>query len=176
MLDLNKTSGGAVADRGWTLESEVSAFPKIWDVKKAFGTAAASGAVHIPLPGNGTHFAVRAGGEVASTGVPILHSPAIGGRATLRGYSWRRFTGDKTAFGSAELRVPVGVLPLFIRWRTGVFGLVDAGRVWYNGESDGKWHTGVGGGIWLSTLGQTFSVAYANGDSGHIYITKGLSF
>lgn len=175
-LHLDLTPGGAIPDRGFTLESEVAGYPAVWDVNDTFGTAEMVAAAYVPLPGEGTHFAVRAGGAVASSGVPILHAPAIGGRQTLRGYSWRRFTGEKTAFGSAELRVPVGMLPLFIRWRTGVFGLADVGRVWFDGKSDGDWHSGFGGGVWLSTLGQTFSIAYAHGEKGGIYFQKGLSF
>ena len=176
-LNLDQTSGGGIPDRGFTLESELAAYPAVWDVNKTFGTASATGAAYIPLPGEGTHFAVKAGGAIASSGVPILHAPAIGGRQTLRGYSWRRFTGEKTAFGSAELRVPVGMLPLFIRWNAGVFGLADAGRVWFDGESTGKWHSSFGGGVFLTTLGQTLSFSYAQGkEGGGLYFQKGMSF
>ncbi len=175
-LELDLTPGGAIPDRGFTFESEIAGYPAVWDVNDTFGTATATAAAYVPLPGEGTAFAVRAGGAIASSSVPILHAPAIGGRQTLRGHSWRRFTGDKTAFGSAELRVPVGMLPLFIRWRTGVFGLADVGRVWFDGKSDGGWHSGFGGGVWLSTLGQTFSIAFAHGEQGGIYFQKGMSF
>ena len=176
LMDVDQTSSAAVPDRGWTLQSELTGYPAVWDLNDSFGTAALSGAVYVPLPGEGTHFAVRAGGAVASDRTPILHSPAIGGRHTLRGYSWRRYTGERTAYGSAELRVPTGSVPLFIRWKMGVFGLADIGRVWFDGESDGGWHKGYGGGVWLSTLGQTFSVAYARGEKGGIYFQKGVSF
>ena len=176
-LELDQTSGGGIPDRGFTLKSEAAAYPAIWDVNKTFGTAEATGAAYIPLPGDGTHFAAKVGGAIASSGVPVLHAPFVGGRQTLRGYSWRRFTGEKTAFGSAELRVPVGVLPLFIRWNAGVFGLADAGRVWFDGESDGKWHSAFGGGVFLTTLGQTVSFSYAHSkEGGGLYFQKGMSF
>ncbi len=122
------------------------------------------------------NLALRVGGAMATGSIPVLHAPAIGGRESLRGYAWRRYNGDETAFGSAELRVPVGVLPLLIRWNVGVFGLADAGRVWFDRQSDGGWHAAAGGGVWFSTLGQTFSVAYAYGDKGRIYLQKGMSF
>jgi hypothetical protein len=57
-----------------------------------------------------------------------------------------------------------------------VFGLMDVGRVWLDGESPGGWHKGVGGGLWFSSLGQTFSVAYAHGDEHRFYLQKGMSF
>jgi len=175
-LDLDRTPAQAVPDRGWRLDSEFTGFPGVWNLKESFSTAAVSLATYVPLPGVGAHVALRAGGAIASGAFPVLHAPAIGGRHTVRGYTWRRFTGDQTAFGSAELRVPVGVFPFILKWNTGVFGLMDAGRVWFERESPGGWHTSVGGGLWFSSLGQTFSVSYARGDSGRFYVQKGVSF
>ena len=83
---------------------------------------------------------------------------------------------DRSAFGSAELRIPLGTVPLLINWKSGIFGLVDAGRLWLDGESPGGWHTGFGGGVWISALGQTISAAYAHGDTNRFYLQKGLSF
>jgi hypothetical protein len=175
-FELERVARGSVPDRGVRAVSEFSAFPAILDVDKSFGTAQGAAMAYIPLGLNGMHVGLRAGGAAATDGVPILHSPAIGGRETVRGYNWRRYAGDRAAFGSAELRVPVGEVPFLIRWKVGAFGLVDAGRVWFKGESTDGWHKGVGGGLWFSTLGQTLSVAYAHGNEGHFYLTKGMSF
>jgi len=51
-------------------------------------------------------------------------------------------------------------------------------RAWrgFDGSSDGGWHTGVGGGVWLAALGKSVSVAYARGDSPRLYIKTGLSY
>ena len=175
-MNVERTTNATIPDGGWKLESELSGFPALWDVPTSFGTAAITGAAYIPLPGRGTHLGFRAGGAAATDDVPIQHAPTIGGKATLRGYRFQRYAGEQTIFGSAELRVPVGVLPVFIRWNTGVFGLADAGRVWTDGRSSGNWHTAIGGGVWFSTLGQTFSVAYARGEEGRLYLQRGLSF
>jgi hypothetical protein len=175
-LKLERVVRGAVPDKGVKLVSEVTAYPGLLDVNKAFGTAEGAAMAYVPLSKNGTHIGLRAGGAFATDEVPILHAPAIGGRQTVRGYSWHRYTGDRTAFGSAELRVPVGEMPFLIRWKVGAFGLADVGRVWFDGESDGNWHKGYGGGLWFSTLGQTLSIAYARGSEGHLYLTKGMSF
>jgi hypothetical protein len=176
-LMLDRTMTGDIPAAGFKLQSEVVGYPAIPGSNEAFGTASGSLAAYLPLIGGGTHLAFRAGGAAASTSdVPLLNAPAIGGRSTLRGYDSRRFTGDRTAYGSAELRVPVGVLPFLIRWNVGVFGLADAGRVWYDDRSPGSWHTATGGGIWFSTLGQTISVAYAKGEKGSFYIRKGAFF
>jgi hypothetical protein len=176
-LTLDKTMTGDVPAGGFKLQSEIIGYPAIPGANEAFATASGSLAAYLPLLGGGTHLAFRAGGALASTpDVPLLNAPAIGGRSTLRGYDSRRFTGDRTAYGSAELRVPVGVLPFLIRWNVGVFGLADAGRVWYDNSSPGTWHTAAGGGIWFSTLGQTFSIAYAKGEKASFYIRKGAFF
>ncbi|MGH7475299.1 MAG: BamA/TamA family outer membrane protein [Longimicrobiales bacterium] len=175
-LELDLTGSGAVPDRGWTLQAELAAYPPLLDVAESFGTAAALGSAYLPLPGDGTHLALRAGSAFASGTFPMQHAPGIGGRETVRGYRWRRFTGETSAFGSAELRVPVGTLPLFVRWRLGVFGLADAGRVWYESQSQGGWHVGIGGGVWLDALGQAFSLAFARGEQNRVYLQRGVSF
>jgi hemolysin activation/secretion protein len=126
---------------------------------------------------NGLHLAARVGGASAWGDVAVQDAPYIGGRSSVRGFSSRRFMGDRTAFGSVELRLPLETrIPLLINWKSGVFALADAGRVWLDGESPGKWHAGFGGGIWINALGQTFSAAFAHGEGNRFYITKGMSF
>lgn len=167
---------GPVSDRGWTLDTEVSAFPPILDFDKTVTTATAVAAAYVPVASNGVHLAMRIGGASASGPVPVQEAPWIGGLSTVRGFTSRRYTGDRSAFGSVELRVPIGYVPLLVRWRLGVFGLADAGRVWLDGKSPGGWHSGFGGGLWLASLGQAFSVAYARGEENRFYLKRGLSF
>jgi hypothetical protein len=175
-LELDRTSSSVPSGLGWTLRSEVAGYPPILDLSKRLTTAQAVAAVSVPISATGYHVALRAGGAAASGDVPVQNAPAIGGGSTVRGYSSRRYTGDRSAFGSAEVRAPVGTLPLFLKWKTGVFALADAGRVWMDGESLGGWHKGVGGGVWFAALGQTLSVAYAHGDENRFYLQKGLFF
>jgi hypothetical protein len=175
-LSLDRTTQGPVSDKGWTFTGELVGYPPLWDVEESFSTAGATLATYVPLPGNGTHLAFRVGGEIASGSFPVQHAPAIGGRRTVRGYGYQRYRGESSTFGSAEIRVPTGTVPLFVKWQSGVFALADAGRVWFDGESPGGWHSGFGGGFWLSSLGQTFSIAYAHGEANRFYLTRGLSF
>ncbi|MEJ7760284.1 MAG: BamA/TamA family outer membrane protein [Gemmatimonadaceae bacterium] len=185
-LALDRTPGGAAPDRGWRFQANLAGFPPLWNVDQSFSTAAGVGSMYFPLPGDRAHVAFRTGGAFASGAFLVQHAPTIGGRETVRGFDFQRFTGESSAFGSAEIRVPAGTLPLFLRWRTGVFGLVDAGRVWFDDaaepgrpalpRSDGGWHTGVGAGFWLSALGQTVSVAFVRGEVNRVYLQRGLSF
>lgn len=175
-LDMDQAARSATTERGWTFNAELAGYPPLWDVEGSFNTASAVGAAYLPLTGETAHLALRAGGAFASGAFPLQHAPAIGGRETLRGYQFQRYAGETTAFGSAEVRVPFGTLPLLVRWHTGVFGLVDVGRVWFEERSPGGWHSGVGGGIWLSSLGQTISLAYAYGEQSRFYLQRGMSF
>ena len=70
------------------------------------------------------------------------------------------------AFGGAELRMPLFRMNLGLRGIFGVMGLVDAGRVWYDGESDGELHTGIGGGVFFHVAGQSVTVTVARPASG----------
>ena len=174
-LDLDQTTS-APATRGFTFKSEALLLPPIMDVDETAATLRAVAATYVPIMSNGLHLAARLGGSSAWGDVAVQDAPYIGGRSSVRGYSSRRFIGDRTAFGSVELRMPMGTVPLLINWSSGVFALADAGRVWLDGESPGKWHTGLGAGVWITALGQTFSAAYAHGEGNRFYLTKGMSF
>ncbi|HEX6308672.1 MAG TPA: ShlB/FhaC/HecB family hemolysin secretion/activation protein, partial [Longimicrobiales bacterium] len=104
-----------------------------------------------------------------------VHEAAfLGGRNSLRGFETDRFAGDAAAYGSTELHLPLGTLTLLVRGEVGAFGLADAGRVWFDGDSPGGWHTSFGGGAWFSSLGRTLSLTYARGDIGRLYLRLGM--
>lgn len=175
-LSLDRTTAAPVSDRGWTARVELAGYPPVWDVEQSFSTAATTVAIYLPLPGDGVHLALRTGGEIASGMYPVQHAPAIGGRRSVRGYAYHRYTGETSSIGSAELRIPTGKVPLLIKWNAGVFGLADAGRVWFDGQSKGDWHTSIGGGFWLTSFGKTFSFAYAHGAEHRVYLQQGVSY
>ncbi|HUF51232.1 MAG TPA: BamA/TamA family outer membrane protein [Longimicrobiales bacterium] len=175
-LQLDRTDQDAVPTRGWTFDAVLAGYAPIWDAAESFSTAGAVASAYVPLADDGPHVALRAGGKLVSGLAPVQYAPAVGGRATLRGYDWDRYTGDTSAYGSTELRVPTGSVSLFVRWQVGVFALADVGRVWFDGRTDGGWHTGLGGGLWLSSLGKGVSVAYAHGEGHYVYLSSGLFF
>jgi hemolysin activation/secretion protein len=102
----------------------------------------------------------------------------VGGTSTLRGHRGERFAGDAAAYGSAELRQPLARVELVVRGTLGAFALADAGRVWFEGDSDGGWHTAVGGGLFFTFLdrAQTVSVAYARGEVARVHLEVGMPF
>jgi hypothetical protein len=173
-IDLDRTDADGVPMRGWRLHTDVGGFPPLWDLSKSFTTTRAEGSAYIPLLPNRVHLAVRGGASMASGTFPAQYAAMIGGWRTLRGYRWERFSGDASVDGSTELRVPVGTVNLLLRWNAGVFGLADVGRVWMSGESEGGWHKGFGGGVWLEALGRAISFAYAKGEEHRLYVKAGL--
>jgi hypothetical protein len=160
---------GAMPRSGFAVRSEMLAFD---DHATATGTAATFFSFGRPT------LALRVGGsKVFGDEFPLQDAAFIGGSSSLRGYRWNRFAGDAALFGGAELRFPVTRAVLFTRGDLGILALADAGRVWFDGESEGGWHTGVGGGLYFHTLGQTISVQYAQGeDEGRFYVKFGAAF
>lgn len=149
------------------------------EVGSAFGRMEGSVSGYATVPGTyfGPTLAVRVGGQFAAGDYPFQESAFLGGSQSLRGYPSQRFRGDAALFGSAELRARLAYVNLGLaRFHVGVFGLVDAGRVYVDGDSPGDWHTATGGGISLGTLGRTFTAAYASGEKGSIYLTMGTAF
>ena len=173
-LELDRTDAEGVPMRGWKLEADVRGFPPLWNLSQSFATTRAEGSVYVPLLPNRAHLAVRGGASMASGLFPAQYAATVGGWSSLRGYSYRRFSGDAAVDGSTELRVPLGTVNFLMRWNTGIFGLADVGRVWMDGESDGSWHTGVGGGVWFEALGRAVSIGYARGDGHRLYLKTGL--
>ena len=174
-LDLDQTTSSP-ATRGFTFRSEALVLPPILDIDETATTVRAVAATYMPIMSNGLHAAARIGGASSWGDVAVQDAPFLGGRSSLRGYASRRYIGDRTAFGSVELRMPIGTIPLLINWKSGLFGLADVGRVWLDGDSPGGWHAGFGGGVWINALGQTFSAAFAHGDENRFYLQKGMSF
>ncbi len=162
---------------GFALYAGASSYPGgVLDIDAPFhevhATAAKYWSIGSPV------LAVRAGGKrVFGDGFPLHEAAFIGGFNSLRGYRWNRFAGDASVFGGAELRVPITRAVIFSRGDLGVLALADAGRVFFDNESGGGWHTGFGGGVWFQTLGQMVTATYAKGsDEGRFYLKLGAPF
>lgn len=178
VLELSNTDQGAAPRRGYRMFVQAAGFPAAWDAEETFGTALAQVSGYLPLFG-GTHLAARVGGEaVMGDQFPAFDAASLGGRRSVRGYRFDRYTGDAAGWGNLELRIPIDTVDIIVNGELGVFGLADAGRVWMDGESTGGWHTSWGGGLWFSAFDRAISIAWARGDhpDGRFYIWQGLPF
>ena len=158
-----------VPRRGWTLAAEGALLPlRLEGEERAHARSRVVATGYLPL-GPGPVLAARAGGEAVWGDFPVQHAVFLGDGATLRGYRLQRFAGDRSAFGSVELRQrvtgPVGVL-----------ALADAGRVWHRGASPGGWHTAVGAGAWAAVAGRVVSATVAYGETTVGYLGFSLPF
>jgi outer membrane translocation and assembly module TamA len=173
-LTMDRTTIEAERQSGFGLNAGASGYPAALDAEESFGEAHALARLFVPL--GWPTLALRAGGQRSWGSFPLHESAFIGGRWSLRGFRWNRFAGDASAFGAAELRVPIVRITLLTRGQLGVIGFADAGRVWLDGDSAGDWHTGAGGGLWFGSLGQQVSVTYAKGDEHRVYLYYGMPF
>ena len=166
-------------------------YPRAWDVESAFGSIDGEVRTYVtaPIPTYPT-LALRAGGKKVWGTFPFHESAFLGGpglieggksNGNVRGFRKNRFAGDTALYGNSELRLVLAKIKLLVPGELGLFGAADAGRVIYDKDPDDAdtWHTGVGGGLWLSFLQrrQTLSVAAVNGDDlTGVYLRAGLTF
>lgn len=170
------------AKSGVLLRTGGTIYPKVWDVEGTFGEVNGAASVYLTAPVlTSPTLALRAGGQKVWGDYPFHEAAYIGGPRTLRGYHENRFSGDASAFGNAELRFGVCKLKVLIPGELGLFAAADAGRVFLGSDpsSADEWHTGVGGGFWLSFINrlQTLSVAIMNGDDlTGVYLRTGFMY
>ncbi|MGD2134994.1 MAG: BamA/TamA family outer membrane protein [Gemmatimonadales bacterium] len=168
--------------RGILVTGGASAFAPIWDADSAYGEVHGAASVYLtaPVPAAPT-LALRIGGKKVWGRFPFHEAAYLGGASDLRGFRQERFAGDAALYANAELRLQLGRYSFLVPGRFGVFGLADAGRVFYGpavGESD-TWHTAVGGGVWLSFINrrQILSAALARSEEfTALYVRAGFLY
>lgn len=144
-----------------------------------FARARGEGAAYLPVA-RGTTLAMRAGGERVWGEFPVQEAVFLGGGESLRGFSRNRFAGDAALWGNAELRASLGTANLAVaRGNLGAIVLGDAGRVYFDGRSEGGWHPTYGGGVYFSMLDRAYTgtILAARGEDGwKAYVKLGLPF
>ncbi|RVU02756.1 hypothetical protein EOD41_02110 [Mucilaginibacter limnophilus] len=93
----------------------------------------------------------RIGGGITIGKTAFYQSLFLGGQQNLQGYRQYRFAGQHSVYNNLELRVKLGdFISYILPGQFGITGFFDTGRVWEQGESSDKWHTGQGGGIYFA--------------------------
>ena len=168
------------ATRGVLFELGGKLYPAVWDVDSTFGELHGVATTYLSAraPLDPT-LALRIGGRKLWGAYPYFEAAFIGDPSTVRLGRVNRYAGDASAYGSAELRLALGELQVVLPADIGVFGLVDAGRVFLEGESSDEWHTAVGGGLWLAFLNRAYTLSVAAASSEErtgIYVQAGFGF
>jgi hypothetical protein len=179
-VDTRDNSGNP--KRGLFVTAAGAVYPAVWNVDSTFGEVHGTASLYLTanIPTEPT-LALRAGGKKVWGKVPFLEAAYVGGGTDLRGYRSRRFAGNASVFGNAELRFSVAPFRILVPGSFGLFALTDVGRVFYEGDPTdaNTWHVGYGGGIWISVIDriQTLTVAVAKGDDlTGVYIRAGFMY
>ena len=163
-----------IASKGVTLALTGRAFPAVLDVRSAFGSVSLVGTTFLTahsLPLEPT-LAFRAGAQRMFGTYPFFEAANIGGRASLRGLTDRRYAGDASLYGNSDLR-----LRFAKSW--GVLGLADLGRVFLDGESSKSWRVSLGGGVWIAPPGgkhMLSAILAGSGERLRFYVHTGFHF
>ena len=175
--------------RGFFAALRGTYFPKVWDVESDFGQVNGNANLYLSA-GRVATLALRVGGKKLFGEYPYMEAASIGEGGlgvgalaepedTVRGFRARRYIGDSSAWANAGLRLRVSHIDLVLPGAWGVTAFGDVGRVWLEGESSDTWHTGVGGGIWLSFLNDRMALSggLAHSEEDDIfYFSGGFSY
>jgi hypothetical protein len=167
------------ATRGAHLKVEGTVFPAVWDVDSTFGSLHAEASTYLTPPISlRPTLGLRVAGMRVWGAFPYVEAAFVGGSSTVRGLPSQRFLGHASAYGNAELRLPLSRLYLLAPVQLGIFGLAEVGRVWQQGESSDTWHSAFGGGISLAFLApaNTVTAAIAHGEQTSVYLGTGFMF
>ena len=191
-LAVDESSGAYPARRRVTAHLTASVAPGIFSNPAAF--AKLRGAISAVY---GTHVLTNVelkaelAGERNFGTYPFFEAAFLGGTTTrppldltgasignrLRGYDLNRFAGDAAVVANTELNLEIGKYTAFLPLRYGVWGLCDVGRVYLDGERSSKWHTGVGGGLWVGLFASSSFISLAGSlKAAMVRSDDGLSF
>lgn len=130
--------------------------------------------LYIPLHSHFT-YAFNVSGTHVFNEFEYYHAASLGSinytksNDVIRGYRRDRFSGRSSLAFNNELRIKLfNFKTILFPGEFGINGFVDTGRVWFDGESSSKWHSNVGGGIWVNpmdmlVINATYSVSPEEG-------------
>lgn len=177
--------------RGSWVRAGGAVYPGVWNVESAFASMEGEASAYLTagIPTSPT-LALRGGAKGVWGPFPFFESAFLGGpgvvgsgisAGNLRGFRKNRFAGDASLYGNSELRLVLRKTRLLVPGELGLFVTADAGRVMSDEDplNTNKWHTSIGGGIWMSFLKrrQTLSAAVVQGDDlTGFYLRSGFMF
>jgi hypothetical protein len=172
---------GTASGTGWLLLAGGSYHPGILDLNRgSFGEVSGAITTYVSATREGRQTAaLRVGGKKVFGTAPFYEAASIGGFGTVRGLRAERFAGSAAAYANLELRTFLSEIRLVVPVDVGVFGLLDAGRVFQRKDFSGTWHTAVGGGVWIAPLRRehVLSLSLARSTEGSaLYLTTGFMY
>jgi len=176
-LALKQDTRDSAWSRGIFVRASASYYPQVWDVENPFGEVSALATTYFTFPIlTRPTLALRGGAKKVFGDFPYYEAAFVGGRTSLRAMHRQRFAGDAALHGTTELRVPIARVNYFLPWSFGAIGFMEAGRVYFNGESPGTWHSARGVGGWIGLLGPRTAVHIVRTNRADRRIVVGLGF
>lgn len=167
-LPFNDNPAAGYPTSGFFFDATARYQPPVWDVDESYGSVGGSLSGYVSAGENArATLGLRVGGEATFGKVPYFDRATIGGgrffsgSATNRGFRQRRFAGDQSVFGNADLRIVLGRAKIIVPSDFGLMGFFDVGRVFVSQENSDDWHPSGGGGVWISPLVRTNTISFS---------------
>lgn len=128
-----------------------SYYPGIGGLTSGFGSVESALSYGVGAgPESRPKLLVHLGGKKMWGRYPFAESAFLGGGSSLLGLPEQRYAGDASAFGAAELNLPLFRIRRLVPGTGGVLALAQSGRVFLSGEDSSDWHSAAGPGVWFS--------------------------
>lgn len=138
---------------GLMIDLSATGYPAALDVVSPFEVYALHTAAYYTFPIIKRPFlSLKAGAQAVRGDFPFQEAAFIGGKPSERDIPRERYAGDRSFYGSAELRLPLFGFAYFLPFDFGTYIYADAGRVYLDGASPGGLHHSQGAGIWIGIL------------------------
>ena len=153
-LDIEGRDNLQYPRNGYLISMNGSVYPDVFNTAETYYKAEFDLRGYItPEPVSFSTLALRVGGSRVWGKYPFFDGAAIGGKESLRGYLYKRFSGDVAIFGQAEMRLSLADINIILKSRFGITLFAEAGRVFILNTPSKQWHPSYGFGIWSAYLG-----------------------
>jgi outer membrane protein assembly factor BamA len=160
-LNVNTKDHPVLTTRGVTWNTTLRVLNGLNDNSYDFTQLRSDFAFFVPLS-KSVVIASRFGGGHNFGDFEFYQAQYLGALDNLRGYRKNRFAGESMAYNNTELRIGFGQFTSYLfPSAIGMILFHDIGRVWHDSDPSAKWHSGYGGGLWISPMKRTvISVMY----------------
>ena len=156
---------------------KVQSYAGLNDYSKGYTQITGEASFYVHFADTVITLADRVGGGATFGNAAFYQSLFLGGQGNLLGYRQYRFAGQEMVFNNLEARVKLfSIASYVLPGELGLTGFFDTGRVWVDGESSDKWHTGTGGGIYFMPAGLTLIQVIAGHSTEGWYPEVSLQF
>ncbi len=148
---MDKRNSKVLTSSGSYFNVKLLGYAGLNSFSKSYSQIISEFAVYKSLANHKLVIADRIGGGITLGKSAFYQSLFLGGQSNLLGYRQYRFAGQHMLYNNLEARLKLAEVTSYILpGELGISGFFDAGRVWEQGESSDKIHTGTGGGIYFS--------------------------